>query len=117
MFLEHVNMSVLDLERTIDFYHRILDLDVRWRGTTTDGTPAAHVGDDRCYDRERVAYASQAVQLSGILWTPQTPGPHPALVLVDGSGQTTAERLEPWARRFTEWGLACLSYDKRGVGE
>ena len=49
MFLEHVNMSVLDLERTIDFYYRILDLGVRWRGTTTDGTPAAHVGDDRCY--------------------------------------------------------------------
>ena len=68
------------------------------------------------YDRERVVYASQDVQLSGILWMPRAPGPHPAIVLVDGSGQTTAERLEPWARRFTEWGLACLSYDKRGVG-
>ncbi len=49
MFLEHVNMSVSDLDQTIDFYQRVLGLRVRWRGTTTKGKPAAHVGDDHCY--------------------------------------------------------------------
>ncbi len=49
MFLEHVNMSVSDLDHTIDFYQRVLGLRVRWRGTTTNGDPAAHVGDDHCY--------------------------------------------------------------------
>ena len=49
MFLEHVNMSVSDLDQTIDFYQRVLGLGVRWRGTTTSGDPAAHIGDDHCY--------------------------------------------------------------------
>jgi len=49
MFLEHVNMSVADLDHTIDFYGKLLGLKVRWRGTTSDGLPAAHVGDERHY--------------------------------------------------------------------
>ena len=49
MFLEHVNLTVTDLDRSIAFYGDLLDLRVRWRGKTTDGAAAAHVGDDRCY--------------------------------------------------------------------
>lgn len=49
MHLEHVNMTVADLDRTIDFYTRLLDLKVRWKGTSRDGTAAAHVGDGRSY--------------------------------------------------------------------
>jgi len=49
MFLEHVNMTVSDLRRTIAFYENILGLKVRWRGKTSNGRDAAHVGDDRCY--------------------------------------------------------------------
>ena len=49
MFLEHVNMSVANLERSIDFYERVLGLRVRWRGTHSSGAPAAHIGNDRMY--------------------------------------------------------------------
>ena len=49
MFLEHVNLTVSDLDRSIRFYGDAFDFRVRWRGTTTGGTPAAHIGDDRCY--------------------------------------------------------------------
>jgi catechol 2,3-dioxygenase-like lactoylglutathione lyase family enzyme len=49
MFLEHVNLTVADLDRSIAFYCDLLGFHVRWRGKTTDGTDAAHVGDDRCY--------------------------------------------------------------------
>ena len=49
MFLEHVNMSVADLDRSIEFYRNLLGFRVRWRGTTADGMPAAHVGDDKIY--------------------------------------------------------------------
>jgi catechol 2,3-dioxygenase-like lactoylglutathione lyase family enzyme len=49
MFLEHVNMSVADLDQTIAFYGHLLGLRVRWRGTTGSGLPAAHIGDERHY--------------------------------------------------------------------
>jgi catechol 2,3-dioxygenase-like lactoylglutathione lyase family enzyme len=50
MFLEHVNMTVSDLDRSIDFYRRLLGLAVRWRRAgDADRTAAAHVGDDRHY--------------------------------------------------------------------
>ena len=50
MFLEHVNLTVSDLDRSIDFYGRLLGLKVRWRRDATDDNPAAaHVGDDRNY--------------------------------------------------------------------
>ena len=49
MFLEHVNLTVSDLKRSIDFYTDLLGMHVRWQGTHSDGSPAAHVGDDRCY--------------------------------------------------------------------
>jgi glyoxylase I family protein len=49
MFLEHVNMSVADLDQSIAFYEKLLGLKVRWRGTTASGLPAAHVGDERHY--------------------------------------------------------------------
>lgn len=49
MFLEHVNMTVSDLERATRFYQDLLGYRMRWQGKTADGRPAAHVGDDRCY--------------------------------------------------------------------
>ena len=43
MFLEHVNITVSDLDRSIAFYCDLLDLEVRWRGTaaTSEGTVRA----------------------------------------------------------------------------
>lgn len=49
MRLEHVNLTVGDLDRSIRFYTQLLDLRVRWKGTTSSGTPAAHVGDEESY--------------------------------------------------------------------
>lgn len=49
MFLEHINLTVADLDRSIDFYTQLLGCTVRWRGETSNGKPAAHIGDDRWY--------------------------------------------------------------------
>jgi catechol 2,3-dioxygenase-like lactoylglutathione lyase family enzyme len=49
MFLEHVNMSVANLDHSIAFYQQLLGLKVRWRGITPSGLEAAHVGDERNY--------------------------------------------------------------------
>ena len=49
MCIGHVNRAVANVERSAVFYGDLLGLRVRWKGTTSDGTPAAHVGDDRSY--------------------------------------------------------------------
>lgn len=70
MFLEHVNLTVSDLERSIDFYCRLFDYRVRWRGETTDGMPAAHVGDERHYlalfETQRTELAAQDYHRVGL---------------------------------------------------
>ncbi len=49
MFIEHINLTVSNLSRSIEFYRRLFGWGVRWQGTTTGGTPAVHIGDERCY--------------------------------------------------------------------
>jgi catechol 2,3-dioxygenase-like lactoylglutathione lyase family enzyme len=49
MFLEHVNLTVSDLDRSTDFYCDLFDLQLRWKGPIDDERLGAHVGDDRCY--------------------------------------------------------------------
>lgn len=49
MRLEHVNLTVADLDRSIAFYCDLLDLHVRWKGPIDDTRLGAHVGDDDFY--------------------------------------------------------------------
>lgn len=49
MFIEHVNLTVSNLDHSIDFYTRIFGFHVRWKGTTSDDRPAVHIGTDRYY--------------------------------------------------------------------
>jgi catechol 2,3-dioxygenase-like lactoylglutathione lyase family enzyme len=76
MFLEHVNMSVADLDHTIAFYRQLLGLAVRWRGTTPSGLEAAHIGDGRNYlalfevgerDREEADYGKLGLNHFGFV--------------------------------------------------
>jgi uncharacterized protein len=67
------------------------------------------------------------VTLAGTLTTPRTPGPHPAIVLVSGSGpQDRDEGLQPIAAikpfalladELTRAGVAVLRYDDRGTAK
>lgn len=49
MQIEHINVTVSDVERSAKFYCELLDLQVRWRGKNSGGADAIHVGDDRSY--------------------------------------------------------------------
>jgi catechol 2,3-dioxygenase-like lactoylglutathione lyase family enzyme len=49
MLLEHVNLTVSDLDRSIAFYCDLLDLHVRWKGEIDTDRLGAHVGDDTAY--------------------------------------------------------------------
>jgi catechol 2,3-dioxygenase-like lactoylglutathione lyase family enzyme len=64
MSLEHVNLTVGDLDRSIAFYCDLLDLRLRWQGLIDEGRLGAHVGDDHCYLALFQAGADGAVELN-----------------------------------------------------
>ncbi|NIM52934.1 MAG: alpha/beta fold hydrolase [Gemmatimonadales bacterium] len=75
------------------------------------------------YLEEEVQFANGDVTLAGTLTLPEGGGPHPAVVMITGSGpQNRDEELfgfKPFriiADHLTRNGLAVLRYDDRGVG-
>jgi uncharacterized protein len=72
------------------------------------------------YSTEPVGYPSgsgaSAIRLSGSLLLPNGPGPHPAIVMIHGSGAVTRDALVPYADIFARNGIAVLISDKRGAG-
>jgi pimeloyl-ACP methyl ester carboxylesterase len=66
--------------------------------------------------QEEVAFRNGPVKLAGTLTTPPGKGPHPAVILIHGSGPEDRHFLAPWAYFFAGHALATLAYDKRGVG-
>lgn len=63
-----------------------------------------------------VHFQNGEVTLAGTLFVPLSEGPHPAIVLVHGSGAVTRDYYGPIAYHFVRNGIAVLAYDKRGVG-
>ena len=77
------------------------------------------------YVAEAVTFANGDVMLAGTLTLPMRPGPHPAVVLMSGSGPN--DRIEDLLSGFpiffiiadhlSREGFAVLHYDDRGVGQ
>lgn len=65
-----------------------------------------------------VGWTNGPVQLNGVLVVPDTPGRHPAVVLIHGAGPETHDALGlvVHANAFLARGFAVLTYDKRGSG-
>lgn len=60
------------------------------------------------------------VTLAGTFYIPEGPGPHPALIMLQGSGPEDRDSggyFPPIRNAFLAAGLAVLSWDKPGVGE
>jgi alpha/beta superfamily hydrolase len=77
------------------------------------------------YDERPARYDSRSagIRLAGVLTVPRAPGPHPALVLISGSGAQDRDELVAGHRPFlvladflTRRGYAVLRVDDRGVG-
>lgn len=66
--------------------------------------------------REEVFFQDAHAKLAGTLIVPATAGPHPAIILLHGSGPLTRYSFGPYPQFFTSLGLAVLVYDKRGTG-
>ncbi|MFN7996319.1 MAG: alpha/beta fold hydrolase [Bryobacteraceae bacterium] len=78
------------------------------------------------YDEEEVAYENTkaGVRLAGTLTLPRSPGPHPAVLLVTGSGPQDRDEAIMGHRPFlviadylTRRNIAVLRVDDRGVGK
>ncbi|HEY7161181.1 MAG TPA: alpha/beta fold hydrolase, partial [Acidobacteriota bacterium] len=69
------------------------------------------------YKDEEVTFKNGDIQLSGWLVIPSSKGPHPAVVLVHGSGPVTRDFYGPLSYILAHNGIAVLSYDKRGIGK
>ncbi len=67
-------------------------------------------------DAREVSFTSGDVKLAGTLLIPPTKGPHPAIVLLHGSGPLTRWSFGPYPRFFASLGFAVLVYDKRASG-
>jgi uncharacterized protein len=68
------------------------------------------------YATEPVGFDNGDVHLAGTLLRPLTPGPHPAIVMLHGSGPATRDSMQPFADVFARNGIAVLLHDKRGTG-
>ena len=75
----------------------------------------------KLYREEQVSFRSSGnAMLAGTLLIPSTTGPHPAVVLLHGSGPQDRNGylsiIRHAADHFARHGIAALIYDKRGVG-
>ena len=65
---------------------------------------------------EYVKIPNEEITLAGELIMPEGEGPFPVIINVHGSGRQN-RHASLWSSFFTRYGIAILSFDKRGVGE
>jgi uncharacterized protein len=88
-------------------------------------TPLVATREATAYREEDVTFNNGAITLAGTLTLPNGAGPHPAVVLVSGSGGQDRDEdlgigIKPFrliADYLTRRGVAVLRYDDRGIGK
>lgn len=80
------------------------------------GQPARRAVRKTYYTTEPIRVPSGDANLGASLLLPVGPGPHPAVVMIHGSGPVTRDVLLPYADVFARNGIAVLIHDKRGTG-
>ncbi|MBI3972536.1 MAG: alpha/beta fold hydrolase [Chloroflexi bacterium] len=84
---------------------------IEWRAPDQDPIPGARLP----LRGEEVTFRNGDVTLAGTLLLPEGAGPHPAVVMIHGSGKQTRGGVRLWADYFVRRGIAALVYDKRGA--
>jgi uncharacterized protein len=92
-------------------------------GTFREGTNAGQfdlhrvsASADKPYTKQDVTFQNGAVRLSGTVFAPRTPGRHPGITFVQGSGAEGRWATAYLADYVARHGIVALTYDKRGVG-
>lgn len=88
---------------------------LRWRDGTNPQVLAKAINS---VSFEEVTFSNRDVKLVGRLTKPRTSGPHPALVMIHGSGNGGRDfaYYSLLATHLATQGVAVLTYDKRGFG-
>src|SRR5262245_18485372 len=68
------------------------------------------------FTEEAIEVRNGELKLGGDLLLPSGPGPHPAIVLIHGSGKGTRDSCRIFGNIFVSHGVAAVLYDKRDVG-
>ncbi|GAA5086586.1 hypothetical protein HNP84_000877 [Thermocatellispora tengchongensis] len=76
----------------------------------------APVAAEAAISTEDVAIPARYETLQATIRAPKTPGRHPALVFVQGSGNGARDEFTPQAEWLARAGIVTLVYDKRTVG-
>jgi pimeloyl-ACP methyl ester carboxylesterase len=87
--------------------------DLEWKPKSASALVGTRI--DALQEQE-VSFTNGSVTLSGTLVLPPTKGPHPAVVIVYGSGSWVRIKSDIFANFFALNGVAALIYDKRGCG-
>ena len=79
-------------------------------------TGATVVGGRLLFKETEVQVPANGAVLAGTITEPLTPGPHPGIVIVHGSGLGPRIDYGIWVGLYASLGLTVLAYDKRGNG-
>ncbi len=72
---------------------------------------------EKHYIEEDATFLNDKLKLAASLFTPLGPGPHPAIVLVHGSGQGERRGFDAYPNLLALQGFVVLAPDKRGTGK
>jgi pimeloyl-ACP methyl ester carboxylesterase len=91
--------------------------------SATRGVAQTATAEPKEYKEEEVTFKNGDVTLAGTLSLPNAAAPHPAMVLISGSGAQNRDEeifgFKPFAilaDELTKAGIAVLRYDDRGIG-
>ena len=110
--IEHVNLTVTDIERSAELFEKLLGWRQRWRGASMHGGETIHVGEENTYLALYTDRKEHAGQKKG------RPMNHVGLLVddLDGAEQVIVEAgLEPWGHDDYEPGRRFYFYDWDGI--
>lgn len=111
-YLEHVNLTVSDIERTAAFLEKLLGWRIRWRGPSQMGGETIHVGGDADYVALYTHGAAVGRFAKGV------PLNHVGIVVDDLDAAEQAVRdagLEPYSHGDYEPGRRFYFFDWDGI--
>lgn len=110
--IEHVNLTVTDIERSAELFEKLLGWRQRWRGGSKNGGETIHVGEATSYLALYTDRQDHAGQHKG------RPMNHVGLLVDDldaAEGVIVAAGLQPWGHDDYEPGRRFYFYDWDGI--